>query len=294
MRKLSLRTAEETEQEASRVRNQMETLQGTNARLTNELDSQRSKLDKAGILAKDLSHSRALVVELQVINSVLKNKAEQLAGRNDRLATEQYASSEAREKNKTGFEFSRAKPKNNEHEMKALREKLAAAEADRDWHRSEHTKMLEVRNALNAERGHDSPQLARLKGDITKLKKDKEDLGRSIHVLKGNIAYYITHLDLADANFRVFACRHEGGLDAVPDKQNTTRQKTALQIATEFFKEYADDGHFISEYHDVRQYLLEHHRAHERVGQGRGSSSGRLKDKMIEVDVERGANITYS
>lgn len=153
--------------------------------------------------------------------------------------------------------------------------------------------MLEVRNALNAERAHDSPQVGRLKGDITKLRTEKKDLHKHSKALKADIAYYITQLDLADANLRVFTCRHES-TDNIPDGQNTTREKTAALIATEFFKDWDNDDDFIKEYNAMRQYCLEHHRAHERANQGRGDLSWKLRNTLLEVDARRGINITYS
>lgn len=126
MHQLSLTTAEEATEEASRMRIYTQNLQAMNERLTNELDNMRLKLGKAMARANDTSDSRSLVVELQA-------KIENLADKNDQLTAKHFASSETVKKNTAELEFYRAKNENNKHEVMILREKLAAAETDRDW-----------------------------------------------------------------------------------------------------------------------------------------------------------------
>lgn len=76
--------------------------------------------------------------------------------------------------------------------------------------------------------------------------------------------------------YRVFTCRHET-LKNIPDDLNSTREKTAGVVANEFFRDYAYDSDFMREYNDARATILNHHRAHERIKQGRGEYADNLK-----------------
>lgn len=160
-------------------------------------------------------------------------------------------------------------------------------------HRSEHTKIPEVRNALNAERGRESAQVGRLRGDIANLRTEKKDLENQRRTWKLNLAKYITELDLADANLRVFTCSHNA-LSSIPDDKNATREKSASLIATDIFKDWVIDAESMEEYNYERQYFLSHHRAHEAVNQGRGDPSWKLKNELVRIDSRRGVDITYS
>lgn len=153
-------------------------------------------------------------------------------------------------------------------------------------HRSEHTKILEVRNALNADRAHSSRLDKSLKGSISALKKEGKELSSQNSQLKRHIAWYIAQLDLADNQCRVFTCGHDS-LDNLLDGQKATRQKTAGLLATEIFDDWSQDADFITEYHNMRQYLIDHHGAHERTGLGRGERAVRLENIFNVIDARR-------
>jgi hypothetical protein len=149
-------------------------------------------------------------------------------------------------------------------------------------HRSEHVQKLEIRNNNNA-----------AGSQIAKLKAEAKDLRGEIANLQRDIAYYITHLDLAAEGFRVYTCGDDGLRD-IRNDQNDTREKTASMIANELYYDWKDDAKFMKEYNSARQYVLKHHRAHERDKAGRGVWAGVLKNELINVDIRRGASITYS
>lgn len=152
--------------------------------------------------------------------------------------------------------------------------------------------MLEIKNILNAERAHDSPPVIRLKADVARLKKDVKAQNDKISALKRDIAFYVTHLDLAAEDIRVYTCGHDD-LRNILNDQNATREKNAAIVATEFFRDWEDDADFLVKYNAARQCVLDHHRAHERMKQGRGDGSGYIKGELIGVDHRRGVVITY-
>jgi hypothetical protein len=139
--------------------------------------------------------------------------------------------------------------------------------------------MLEIRNNLNAATSRE-PQIAKLKAEVANPKRD--------------IAYYITHLDLAAEDLRVYTCPHDGLRD-ISNDQSSTREKTAGILANDMYHDWKDDAPFMRAYNSERHHVLKHHRVHERdKPQGRGAWPSVLKKKLINVDIRRGASITYS
>jgi hypothetical protein len=124
------------------------------------------------------------------------------------------------------------------------------------------------------------------------LKNEVKALHEKISDLKWQIGFYITDLDLAQANFRVFTCRHEHFHD-IPDGRKSTREKTAGLIANEFFKNCQNDAGFIKEYSDARLAVLNHHRAHEKADQGRANWASELKWELDGIDQMRGLITPY-
>jgi hypothetical protein len=125
-----------------------------------------------------------------------------------------------------------------------------------------------------------------------KLKGDIGNLNEKIRDLKRDLAFYITDLDLAHAGLRVFTCCHDT-FNTIPDGKNSTREKGCGIIANDGFLDFANDPEFMKEYNDARAVVLNHHRAHERINQGRGDWSGHLKDELYRVDHKRGVLPTY-
>jgi hypothetical protein len=153
--------------------------------------------------------------------------------------------------------------------------------------------MLEIRNNLNAERGHESPQAVRFRADVTQLRAEAKEYKDSIAALKRDVAFYIAHLDLAEDGVRVYTCRHHN-LQNIVDDQNATREKDAGIIANELFSRWETDAQFMKEYNSMRQHVLDHHRSHEYMKPGRGDASGYIKDEFVRVDHRRGVAMTYT
>jgi hypothetical protein len=135
-------------------------------------------------------------------------------------------------------------------------------------------------------------QATTVSAENTKLKADITDLNKKIRSLRWDIGFYITDLDLAAADMRVFTCRHRKFSD-IPDAAHSTREKNAWVVACDFFNEYQYDNEFLAEYNQARSFTLKHHRAHEAVSQGRADWSSNLKAELERIDVGRGVNITY-
>jgi len=160
-------------------------------------------------------------------------------------------------------------------------------------HKKEHEHMLAIRNTLNGARSSDSGQINQLKTTNTRLKAEKKDLNKLIGSLKTDIAYYLTQFDIADGNYRVFTCSHEH-LSNVPDGNHSTQEKQPRHIAKSFFLDWAHDAEFLEKYGNHRQYLLDHHRAHQAAHQGRGNHSSELYNWLTQIDASRGTPVTYS
>jgi alpha-N-acetylglucosamine transferase len=152
--------------------------------------------------------------------------------------------------------------------------------------------MLEIRNSLNADRGHESPQVVRLRADVTRLKAESKEQKDSIAALKRDVALYFANLDLAAANVRVYTCKHRD-LRNIRHDQNETKQKKVCLVSDEFVGLWKTDMEFLEQYNSIRQGILGHHRAHECMHIGRGNSSQHVKNVFVKVDQRRGVFITY-
>jgi predicted nuclease with TOPRIM domain len=249
-------------------------LTGVNDRLHAKIDAFQTRIDA---LVKEKGEGQKLINQISLLNIGLNGKIEKLTDKIDRLSTENIRSQEQARKITVEKGFFRSKNANLEGEIGTLRNTVQTANSDRDWHRSEHLKLLEERNARNAERNNGHSTVDRLKGENRKLKEERKNLMDSNKTLKDNIAFYITQLDLADAGHRVFNCFHDD-YGNIPDGLHMARAKFAGLIATEFHNEYAADEEYMQLYGEQRQDILDHHRAHEYVGQQKGDNSSLLRN----------------
>ena len=131
-----------------------------------------------------------------------------------------------------------------------------------------------------------------LRGESDKLREEKQALREEI---SGRIAYManmVTKLDLAKQGIRVYTCDHESYRD-VSNKQTATCGHTADRVASDLFMQFCEDEDFLREYNEVRGDLLRHHRAHERMNNGRGVMSWFLHKTFVALDEKRGVNVTY-
>jgi chromosome segregation ATPase len=249
-------------------------LTGVNARLHAKIDALQTKIDA---LVKEKSEDQKLINQIRPLNIGLNGKVEKLTDKIDTLSTANIRSQEQAREITNEKEFFRSKNVNLEGEIGTLRTTVQTANSDRDWHRSEHLKLLEERNARDSERNNEHSTVDRLKGENRKLEEEGENLRDSNRTLKENIAFYVTQLDLADAGHRVFNCFHDKS-GHMPDGLHTARAKFAGLIATEFHNEYAADEEYVQLYDEQRQDILDHHRAHERIGQRKGDNSNLIRN----------------
>ncbi|KAF2249122.1 hypothetical protein BU26DRAFT_564795 [Trematosphaeria pertusa] len=263
-----------------------------NTKLGVKVDSLQLKVE---VLTKEKRDNQQQIAQLTATNTKLNDKIESLVSKIDDLQAKNFRSQEEVKRSagiQTEAAFFKAKNENLQLDLTEIRKELQETITNRDWHKSNHVQLLAERNARNAERAQDGTLAGRLRGEIGKLKQENTSLAYQINTLKKGIGYYITELDLADAGLRVFNCRHER-ISAIPDGENTTREKTAGFVANEFFRDWERDGEFLNEYMNARLTILKHHRAHERVNQGKGASSSRLLDQLRRVDYRRDVHVTY-
>ncbi|KAJ4360735.1 uncharacterized protein N0V89_001302 [Didymosphaeria variabile] len=149
------------------------------------------------------------------------------------------------------------------------------------------TVRTELKDALNANQTQ-SKAITALEPHVA-ARCDKQKMWE----LKRDIAFYITHLDLANNRCRVFSCAHVS-LFSLPKRNKSTLQRDARVIAGEFFRDWANDKQFMDQYHFQRQYVIDHHRAHERSASGRGAHSGTIKNILTQVDGGRNVSLEYN
>jgi hypothetical protein len=138
-----------------------------------------------------------------------------------------------------------------------------------------------------------------LKAKVTSLTNESKShrtgistLQKKVNKLNYDIGFFITHLDLAEANFRVFNCRHTN-YKKIPTGEASTRKHTAGSIATEYYNDWNKDPAFIREYKDARSGLVGHHRKHEQAGEGWAISAQTIKAELEKVDKIRGVKVKY-
>ncbi|KAH4250592.1 hypothetical protein HBH69_227410 [Parastagonospora nodorum] len=270
---ISRKETEEAQEEAATCQAKLQATLASKEELVTELQEARNT--RPSINQTAVNHLHATITARDA-------KIEQLVDKYDKLTTEHF--NLLKQINKDGEETlsARAKAENQAAELKELRASLAATETKLDWYKNERTRLL----AEN--RSHADDRLFATSSIFTENTKLKEE----IRNLKKDIANNITDLDLADADWRVFTCRHDT-FNAIPDGRNSTREKTMRVIATEIFLDHANDAEFMREYNDSRAVILNHHRAHERVNQGRGDWASNLKDELYQVDQRRGLVPSY-
>jgi hypothetical protein len=136
-------------------------------------------------------------------------------------------------------------------------------------------------------------QEAQLASKNAELKDTTEALKYKIDTLRSNMAYQVAQLDIASEGWRLFNCAHENFRD-IPDGANSTREvSNTKQICQELLEDWVSDEKFIKKYNNERRTILQHHRAHERVNQGRGVASFRIKSEFVKLDEKRGIPIKY-
>ena len=154
------------------------------------------------------------------------------------------------------------------------------------------TRLLNENKARETTASSNHAQVLNFTTQNNQLKTQTQALEQNVSNLKFNIGIYITLLDLAESGFRVFTCRHKKFAD-IPDANHCTREQTAGLVGHEVFRDWKNDEEFMAEYNAARVFVLEHHRAHERVGQGRANAAWELKREMARVDEVRRVVVTY-
>ena len=144
--------------------------------------------------------------------------------------------------------------------------------------RTANAKLTAKKNQIQARASKDSSLNHQLQSQNTALRSENEDLDYEIRRMLADIAYYITQLDLAYAGYRVFDCVHDQ-LSDIPDRKNSTKQNSIDHVVMQLYRDYAKNTTFLKRYTEARQDVLDHHRAHERARQGRGSRSYDIRDE---------------
>ncbi|KAH7070658.1 hypothetical protein BKA63DRAFT_420428 [Paraphoma chrysanthemicola] len=136
-------------------------------------------------------------------------------------------------------------------------------------------------------------QDTRLMAENARLKDDCQFYTSKINALRSNMAYNITQFDLAWDGWRLFNCQH-AKLQDIPDVNHSTRERPLwTDVIMGLLEDWMGDDKFIKEYNNERRYVLQHHRAHERVPQGKAVASFRIKNEFVKADQKRGIPIKY-
>lgn len=158
---------------------------------------------------------------------------------------------------------------------------------------TEHQQLLHAKTALTAEKAVSSTQITTLKGEVSTLETREKRLDDQNFMLKISIAKAIARLDLIGANYRVFTCVHDS-FDRLPDRKKSTRELPASSVAYDLFETWGSDKEFKTEYQRERQYILDHHLAHERADPGRGEWAVYLKGRFLDLDYKRNIQCHYA
>jgi hypothetical protein len=119
------------------------------------------------------------------------------------------------------------------------------------------------------------------------------NMQKKINKLNYDIGFFITHLDLANAGFRVFDCRHTS-YKVIPKGESTARKHDAESIAAEYFNDWKKDVEFIKEYKDARVKLVDHHHKHQQAGECQACTAHTIKTELQRVDKSRGVEVKYA
>ncbi|KAF9741621.1 hypothetical protein PMIN01_01160 [Paraphaeosphaeria minitans] len=154
-------------------------------------------------------------------------------------------------------------------ELKTLKGTVAALAKQRNDH---FVKLCAVRaelhQAQNTNENH-CKEIATLKVQAAALQSDREETRQ----LKRSIALAITQLDLV---------YHDHAPVDIRD------------IVDELFRDWHADEKFVDEYHAERQFILNHHQAHERDDRGRGEPASYLQGLFNTIDSRRDVPFRYN
>lgn len=118
-------------------------------------------------------------------------------------------------------------------------------------------------------------------------------LRESLDNYRAEVAECVTKLDMCYGDWRIFTCDHNTIHD-IPDGVCITHGVYTDRLAKDLCVKFSEDPAFVRVYNAYRKSVLKHHRAHERVDQGRRAMrSWRLKTEFLEVDGERGIVPNY-
>ncbi|KAF1919242.1 hypothetical protein BDU57DRAFT_568584 [Ampelomyces quisqualis] len=284
-------------------------------RLITELRDAQSTIEQ---LMKDLEEARSVItsVDQATVNQLHKTltardvRIKQLVKKYDDFTSEHFKLLKQANKDGEELEVLQERNKIQDRELKELRARFACIETNRDWFKKENTRLSTETNThranitkLNAQvtNLHNAPKddVAKLKAQVLSLTSENKPnrtrisvLQKKINMLNYDIGFFITHLDLANADCRIFTCRHDNYKN-IPKGQASAHKHDAGTIATEYFNDWKKDPEFIKEYKDARVGLVDHHRQHERAGEGRAEAASSIKSTLENIDRSRGVKISY-
>lgn len=282
--------------ELKRIQQEKEELKEANRKLSHELDTIKANYDK---VRKTSVEQLDDIYALRKKNIELLSRVDITASRDQLSNFDSKVKDLKKENEQDKVTISRLECENSvvrdtqgklEVEVGGLKGEMKSLKAERQWHQTEFAKMMAYKNNIgnkqaNMQLSHSSHQAserltrknAELNEENRMLLDDKKYLKRKLKDLKIDLAWFFANIDMAEAGFRIFACKHDD-LSKIPDKENTTRLCSISYAARRFFKYWRDDQYFADEYEDARCCVIQHHEAHERVKQGKGTKS----DLIIE------------
>lgn len=119
-----------------------------------------------------------------------------------------------------------------------------------------------------------------------------ETLKDKLNELRWNALDNVIDLDMANRAFRAFDCDHINTRN-LPDGRNSSRLSYAGWVASSIFKDWKEDEQFVKVYSKRRQNVINHHKAHGRIQEGKGAKFWLLRDEFNYVDEKRGLDVVY-
>ncbi|CAN9234362.1 hypothetical protein CUC08_Gglean010849 [Alternaria sp. MG1] len=240
------------------------------------------ELDEATSQSSDNTASQGRIADLQRKLAVEEDKVARLTKAN-KLLTEQRSASEA------DAEFFRARLSNLEAEVQESR--VSNSRTQRDPKRllsgcSQAQVGVNIQTPRHAT-SQDRPEI-----EIEVPENEIEILKDKLNELRWNALDNVIDLDMANRAFRAFDCDHINTRN-LPDGRNSSRLPNAGWVASSIFKDWKEDEQFVKVYSKRRQNVINHHKAHGRIQEGKGAKFWLLRDEFNYVDEKRGLDVVY-
>jgi predicted RNase H-like nuclease (RuvC/YqgF family) len=261
-----------------------ETLKRSNDNLRLHLDTLLAKVDELFQEKETEAGTNKLLKEenrhLQSLVEVLKNPAEQFQGLSSKV-----------DNLMTRMEREQKRKDDELHTLRNVNQKISKRnlqlQEELDVQRKENTNSAKIILSLQAKNRTIHDNMTGLQLEIAHatqnhtsaevVQTELNEVQAQVDGLKAKLALAVTELDCSGADMRIFTCKHES-YTWVSDATKRTQGKDYVWIANDIFRAFGNDPVFLQEYETLRRSIIQHHRAHESTGLGRGAWATNIRN----------------